>query len=773
MDIGVLHYGIRHEGRLIDEIGMVDLHQKRGWSLEERAAVRKLGRILRPVLYMERDGRVRVWEKEKQAQQLGTLEAIFSTTACGMVRHSQDGKHVFGINRAALDLLGYDSVEQMMRDGFDMVAMSVLEEDKPKLRDTIRGLKEVGDSADIEYRVRHKDGTVLDIIGKIQMLEENGELIYQRFLFDHTAQKALEARKMLQEQGRQTEMIRALCAEYGAVYLVDLDKGMAATCRLDKEVTEGQGSVFGREVSFQEKMERYVEAHVYGPDKELLRQAASLEQLMEDLSRKEACHTNFRTVENGQIEYVQMKAVRSGSWDSAHCIVLGFRSVDEEIRHEMDQKKLVEDSLAQAQRANAVKSTFLANMSHDIRTPMNAIIGFTTLSAIHIDQKEKLQEYLGKIMASGNHLLGLINEILDMSHLESGDVILDERACSLPEILQELQNILQVEISAKRQQFSIDLTGVTDEEIYCDGLRLSQVFLNLLDNAIKFTGDGGKIALSVTETPCAAAGWADYRFRIKDNGIGMSREFIEHAFEPFEREYTSTISKVQGTGLGLTLTKTVVDMMGGTIWVESEKGEGTEFTVSLSFRLAGQAKAGKDRQEGAKALVSLEEPGSGGTEKRGDKKITKKESSGGPASREAGVQKPAMRILLTEDNELNQEIAMEILTEAGYQVDVADNGQIAVDMLRKAMPGYYHIVLMDLQMPVMNGYDAARNIRKLEDPRIAAIPILAVSANAFEEDKRMAIESGMNGHFPKPIDADGLLEAIEGLLATCGKAHDG
>ncbi len=253
--------------------------------------------------------------------------------------------------------------------------------------------------------------------------------------------------------------------------------------------------------------------------------------------------------------------------------------------------------------------------------------------------------------------------------------------------------------------------------------------------------------MHVSERPCQAAGWADYIFRVKDTGVGMSKAFLEHIFEPFEREHSSTISGVPGTGLGMTIAKTIVDMMGGSIQVESEKGKGTEFTVSISFRLPSAAK-----------------PMPGGVGDGGGGRSERTEDGQGV---QAGESRPArQKILLAEDNELNQEIAVEILTEAGYEVDVADNGQIAVDMLEKAGPGYYCIVLMDLQMPVMDGYDAARAIRKLDDLKIAAIPILAVSANAFEEDKRMAIESGMNGHFPKPIDADKFLKAVEALLGA-------
>jgi len=365
---------------------------------------------------------------------------------------------------------------------------------------------------------------------------------------------------------------------------------------------------------------------------------------------------------------------------------------------------------------------------------MNAIIGFTTLAIDHMDSREQVEAYLNKIMTSGNHLLSLINDILDMSHIESGKIHMDEKPCSLPEVLEGLRSIVQMEAQGKQLSLQIG-AEITDREVYCDKLRLNQVLLNLVGNAIKYTPAGGHIQVSLAEEPGGQEGWAGYRFQVKDDGIGMSQEFIGRICEPFERERNSTISGIRGTGLGMAITKNIVDMMKGTIQVESRQGTGTTVTVRLPFRLcsAGEMEA---------------------------------ESTQAPRQHEPREEDHRYRghILLTEDNELNQEIAVAILEGAGFTVEVAENGQVAVDKLKAAGAGHFQLVLMDIQMPVMNGYQAAEAIRSLEDPELSAIPIIAMTANAFEEDKQEALRHGMNGHIAKPIDVDLLLRTLEELL---------
>lgn len=394
-----------------------------------------------------------------------------------------------------------------------------------------------------------------------------------------------------------------------------------------------------------------------------------------------------------------------------------------------EQRSLLEEALRQAQRSNEAKTTFLNNMSHDLRTPMNAIIGFTTLASSHLDNTELVRDYLSKILASSDHLLTLLNDVLDMSSIESGKMHIEEQVCSLSDIADSLKVILQNDIEVKKLNFLLNI-DVTHDHIICDKLRLTQVLLNVAGNSVKFTPSGGTITISVLEKPGASEGYSFYEFCIQDTGIGMDKEFLPHIFEPFERERTSTISGIQGTGLGMAITKSIVNMMNGSITVDSEKGQGTRFTISFTFRLSGE-------QCGASHVI--------------DQGLPKNVFQG-------------KHILLAEDNEFNQEIAVTILEEAGFRVDTADNGAIVVEKVRNSTPGDYDLILMDIQMPVMDGYEAARQIKTLEDPALASIPIIAVTANAFEEDKLLALKAGMVGHLGKPIEISKLIEILQETL---------
>ncbi len=398
----------------------------------------------------------------------------------------------------------------------------------------------------------------------------------------------------------------------------------------------------------------------------------------------------------------------------------------EAVERERKQQKVIEEALAQAEAANRAKTDFLSNMSHDIRTPMNAIIGFATLAETHADEPDQVQDYLKKIMSASNHLLSLINDILDMSRIEGGKIRLEETPCNLSDMMQEVEDILQGDIESKQFDFGIEMDDVTDLDVMCDHLRLNQILLNLLSNSFKFTAPGGKIAVHVSQEPGETEDEPVYEFRVRDNGIGMSEEFVSRVFEPFERERTSTVSGIQGTGLGMSITKNIVDMMQGTITVDSEKNIGTEFVVRLPMR---KTSAGK----------------------RPGRRVLQKDVEG-------------RRILLVEDNKLNREIASELLTEAGLYIEEAEDGSIAVDMLLAKEAGYYDLVLMDVQMPVMDGYEATKVIRALPDQELAQIPIVAMTANAFSEDRYMAIEAGMNAHVAKPIHVRELFETLQGIL---------
>ncbi len=793
-----------------------------------------------------------------------TLETLFTTMDCGVMRHSTDGSRILSINRAALSILGYENSEEMLADGFQMVAASIAPEDKDRVQSCIRSLETVGDSVSVEYRVRHKDGRTLHVMGNIKLIEENDELLYQRFLLDCTAQRQREEQERSEKERRHMELVQALSIDYTLVCFFDLDTGVGYPLRVENNSRRKLDEIFTGSIHLQESMEQYIERYVYAEDWELMRLASSPDWLSKELSEKHMCYANYRTCCDGQLEYFQFKAVCAGSWEESRGIVLGLRSVDEETRSEMEKKSLLEDALLQANRASKAKTVFLSNMSHDIRTPMNAIVGFTALAVTHLDQRDLVEEYLKKIMTSGNHLLSLINDILDMSRIESGKMHLEEAPTNLPDILHGLRSIIQSDIHAKQLELYIDAVDVVDEEICCDKLRLNQLLLNLLSNAVKYTPAGGIVSMRIIQKQGAPAGFGSYEFRIRDTGIGMSKEFVAHIFEPFERERNTTISGIQGTGLGMAITKNIVDMMNGSISVKSEQGMGTEFTVSLLFRLCGGEKEQQIIPElsGRRALVVDDDfntcdsvsfmlqqiglraewtlsgreavlrtrqavmrednycvyvidwllPDMNGVEVA--RRIRKEIGDEVPIivltaydwsdieeeAREAGVtafcSKPLFhselrrclrsivdadtekleetgpiepgdhtgRILLAEDNELNREIAQAILEEAGFTLEIAENGQIAVDMVRRAEPGYYRLVLMDIQMPVMDGYEAAKAIRALPDCGQNSLPILAMTANAFEEDKQAALRCGMNGHIAKPINIATLLETMEKVL---------
>lgn len=398
--------------------------------------------------------------------------------------------------------------------------------------------------------------------------------------------------------------------------------------------------------------------------------------------------------------------------------------------HMHEQQILLRDALERAEEGSRAKTSFLFNMSHDIRTPMNAILGFTTIAYNNRDDRAKLTDSLEKIRESGNHLLQLINEILDMSRIESGKVTLTESACNLVEAIEKVKDILQTEMAKKELTVQVDVSEVKNEWVYCDILRVNQILFNLLSNAMKFSRAGGVITVKLHQNYSEMKEYAAYELRVKDTGIGISPEFLSHIFEPFEREYTSTVSKTQGTGLGMSITKGLIDLMGGTIDVYSELDKGTEFVLHFTFKIQEDVQQCEERAEEVSQVTDFS----------------------------------GKRLLLVEDNELNREIAREILGEKGFMIEVAEDGQIAVEMVRNSAPGYYDAVLMDIQMPVMNGYQATREIRKLEMKQLADIPIIAMTANAFDEDKKEALANGMNAHIAKPIDIKVLYETLEKIL---------
>lgn len=576
-------------------------------------------------------------------------------------------------------------------------------------------------------------------------------------------------------------------------------------------------------------------------------------------------YIDYKVIRKGQRRWWRVSVVIVDLCEDGnpkHVLVL-FKDITKQKEKDMEYQRTLKEAYQLAERANQAKTTFLNNMSHDIRTPMNAIIGFTSLAATHINEKERLKDYLSKIMTSSNHLLSLINDVLDMSRIESGKVKIEESPCSIPVVMHDLRNILQTDIKAKRLDFFIDTVDVVDENVICDKLRLNQILLNCMSNAMKYTKTGGTVGLRIIQKGHSAEGFADYDFVVKDNGIGMNKEFAEHIFEPFTREETSTVSRIPGTGLGMAITKNIVDMMGGTIKVKSELGVGSEFTISLRFKTTQQnGKRGVIKElNGFRALVADDSMDSCASVEKMLRTIGLRPewtTSGKEAifraryaaqendpfqvyiidwlmpdmngievvrrirmeigdevpiiiltaydwadieqeAREAGVTafcaKPLFvselydvlqnasrpvktkdktileveafkgkEILLVEDVELNREIAETILTEAGFHVNSVEDGKQAVDYMESEKGDMIDLILMDVMMPVMDGYEATQKIRQLEDKTKADIPIIAMTANAFEEDAKAAIEAGMNAHMAKPIRIESLYEIIEQYL---------
>lgn len=553
------------------------------------------------------------------------------------------------------------------------------------------------------------------------------------FLLYRVSRSRTEKRSILQDQKR-LRVINALGHAYSSISLVNLKTEEIEILKSSENMKPDQkGDVLSK--AHQEELIRQVIAE---PFQEAYRKFVDISTVAKRLEERETLSFTARTVDE---RWMTMIIVPQGyDKDGKLCTVLvANRDVTEEKEREIAQDRNLRNALAAAEHANRAKTVFLNNMSHDIRTPMNAVIGFTALATAHIDNKELVLDYLKKIHISGQHLLSLINDVLDMSRIENGSVRIEYTVVHLPDILHDLKTIIQESVHSKQQELYIDTQDVLHEDIITDKLRLTQVLLNISSNAVKFTPVGGTVNIRVSEKPCRRDGCTTVVFSVKDNGIGMSPEFREQVFDSFTREHTVTENGIGGTGLGMAITKNIVDMLGGTIQVESEVGRGTEFTVMLECEISG--------------TTVKEEPD---PEQREPLKNEKQKIR-------AEIQRSyeGKKVLLVEDNELNREIATAIMEEIGLDVDCVEDGTDAVNIMSSAEGRKYDLIFMDIQMPKMDGYTATWEIRTLNDPKCANIPIIAMTANAFEEDRKKAIKAGMNAHIAKPISADIILENLE------------
>ena len=533
----------------------------------------------------------------------------------------------------------------------------------------------------------------------------------------------------LDDQNREilNGMISAMAADYRSIYYADLDRDSCVCVRAAaaSNEKEREGSAF----SFRKGFAQYAEDCVAEPDRESFLRFLDPENIRAGLAGGAMLSHRYRTGKNGAEAYEMLsiagvRTLKDREGSPVHAIGVGFSDVDRQMREELEHKRALTEALARAEEASAAKTAFLSSMSHEMRTPMNAIIGLDSIALRDPGISPSTRDELEKIGASARHLLDLINDILDMNQVESGRMTLREEAFSLPETLRQVDTVIGCRCRDKGLCYESRVLGRLDERFVGDGLRLRQVILSILGNAVKFTDAPGTVRFTA-EQLAAEGEDALLRFTMQDTGIGMDAAFLPRLFETFSQEDSTTTNRYGGSGLGLALTKRIVDLMGGTIAVETEKGRGTTFTVELPLR-----RAQPDQPTDAQAQA-------------------------GP---DAGV--AGLHVLIAEDQEMNAEILTELLEMEEVSSEWAENGQRAVELFAQSEVGHFDAILMDMRMPVMDGLTATREIRKLDRPDAAAIPIIALTANAFEEDVRQCLEAGMNVHLAKPVDIDLLTQIL-------------
>lgn len=552
-------------------------------------------------------------------------------------------------------------------------------------------------------------------------------------LMENRRQKA----KLVMEKQEMRDIVDSTSQLFSRFVLVDLKNDSYEYLKSNnREHAEGDHVGFGEELpqkGIYSQLRNYWDARVVQED-EPVRNQLTIRSIQQNLTEDTPfLQYEYRVMEDSirwtQISVLCLKRERGVPVS----VLMAVQDVTELKEAELKNRLAMEEAYRSAKAANAAKTMFLSNMSHDMRTPLNAIIGFSTLLDRDASQPDKVREYNGKIAASGRHLLSLINNVLDMSKIESGQNSLNIAEFDLKELLDELDTVIQPQVREKHQSLDVKVCGLKEERFLGDKLRLSQILLNLLSNAVKYTPEGGHIELTILRLPETSSGYAHLCFQVRDNGIGISPDFLKHIFDPFTRENNTTVSGILGTGLGMTITKNLVDLMGGTISVESTQGKGSTFRVELELRYGA-----RPAETSAQEESGLPDPGTKGLD--------------------------GHRVLVAEDNDINAEILEELLSCEGVFCERTVNGKAALERFRQTPPGYYDAVLMDIQMPVMNGYEASRAIRALDRPDAKSIPIVAMTANAFAEDVQNAMEAGMNAHLAKPIDIAALKGTLEKLI---------
>lgn len=675
-----------------------------------------------------------------------------------LIYHAGGEERIVYANKALLRLFQCETMEQFTELTGGTFRGMVHPEDVQAVEQSIEQQIAISqfDLDYVEYRIICRDGTIrwVDDYGHFIHTPSSGALFYV-FIGDSTEKRArqLSERAALmqekqqneqklhslicsyneekqlihQEHLRQLEIIEGLGVNYESILYADLDADTVSPYRLSTRTRKQFDEKFQTR-SFLWYAADYVHTWVCPEDRELVSRVTSPAVIRQQLKGNQVFTINYRVFYGQEMQYIQLRIVdvtnHTENGDVSQ-VVLGYRRVDDEFRHEIEQKQALEKALEQARLAIVAKNTFLSNMSHDMRTPLNAIFGFTALAKKHLGNTADALGYLNRIEAASNQLLELIDKVLELSWSESQESA-EEIPFSLDETVQEVHQFLQPQAAEKNISFTLDRTSLQHERVYGDPDGLKQVLLYLGNNAVTYTPQGGQASILVREQPDETPGYALYQFIVKDNGIGVSKEFLQHIFEPFEREKNTTLSGIHGAGLGLAIAQNIVERMQGEITAQSEEGRGSIFTVSLRMRMQEQAAP--------------------------------------PLADSGNAPLPPLKLLLVEDNAINQEIETELLGELGFTVDTAADGRIALEKVSQSQPGDYDLILMDIQMPVMDGWQAARAIRALPDPALSQIPIIAVSANAFQSDRQASLESGMQAHLPKPLDIPQLLGTIAEVL---------
>lgn len=702
---------------------------------------------------------------QQAAAALGHQRPYYIQMACSLIRfmdempggfliyQADDDEEIIYANKALLRMCQCHTLSEFRKFTGNSFKGFVYHKDLDKVEESIR--QQISESRYdldyVEYRLKRKDGEIL-------WLEDYGHFahspigdIFYAFISDAT-EKKLSQQAQLQEQQqkeqhlrnlideidrerkdisqehlRRLEVIEGLSVNYESILYADLDSDKILPYRLSSRTIVQFEKTF-KPKKFSWYIQDYIKTWVHPEDRAYVENLTSAVCIRERLASQKTYYLNYRVLKNAKLQYLQLRIVNVGSKDRISQIVMGYRRVDDEVQREMEQKELLEDALKNANLAITAKNTFLSNMSHDIRTPLNAIFGFTALAGRHLNDPDAISYYLDKINDSSRQLLDLIDKVLELAWSDADDFRIADTECCLPDIMQNVKRALKAQADEKQISFTSDFSSLTHCDIYSDPDKLEKLLLYLAHNAIKYTQNGGWVKITASELKNLPNDYAIYQIVVEDNGIGISKEFISRIYKPFEREKNTTFSGVLGTGLGLTIAKNITEAMGGTIEAQSTLGAGSRFTVTLRLRTHNHPSAGSMSMDDILARLS------------------------------------GQKILLVEDNEINLEIETALLEGMGFQVDTAVDGKIAVEIMEKASPGDYALILMDIQMPVMNGHQAARAIRSFENEALSRIPIIALSADAFESDRRKSIESGMDAHLPKPIDVPVLLETMAKTL---------